>query len=89
MTGLIDNYKIVSRVMTAEEIAAEALKYVEKDALKAAIDATESVGNQDEYTEATWKVYAEALKTANDIYASNAATQAEVDAASSSYQSTE
>ena len=67
--------------MTADEIAAEALKYVEKDVLKAAIDATESVGNQDEYTEATWKVYAEALKTANDIYASNAATQAEVDAA--------
>ena len=30
MTGLIDNYKIVSRVMTADEIADKALKYVKK-----------------------------------------------------------
>ena len=76
MTGLIDNYKIVSRVMTAEEIAAEALKYVEKDALKAAID--KEVGKEADYTPSSWKNYEDALADAQAVYDDENATRAEV-----------
>ena len=79
MTGLIDNYKIVSRVMTAEEIAAEALKYVEKDALKAAID--KEVGKEADYTPSSWKAYEDALADAKEVYDNKEVTQAEADAA--------
>jgi hypothetical protein len=87
MTGLIDNYKIVKGAVPADVIAAEAAKYVEKDALQAAIDATESVGKEDEYTPSTWKAYADALAAAKTVLADDAATQAEVDAAATALTS--
>ncbi len=87
-TALIDNYKIVSKALTAEEVKAEAAKYVEKDpepveadktALKAAIDV--KVDAEDTYTAESWKVYKDALSAANTAYNKKDATQAEVDVA--------
>ena len=87
MTGLIDNYKIVSRVMTAEEIAAEAAKYVDKEALQAAIDATSTVGKEEEYTPSTWAKYAVALEEANKVMKAEDAVQADIDAAATALTS--
>ncbi len=78
-TALIDNYKIVSKALTDEEVKAEAAKYVEKDALKAAIDA--KVDEKDTYTSDTWKAYEDALAAANTVYSKADATQGEVDSA--------
>ena len=85
-TALIDNYKIVSRALTADEVKAEAAKYVEnepaeadKEALKAAIDA--KVDGEDTYTAESWNAYKEALTAANTVYNKKEAAQEEVDAA--------
>ena len=85
-TALIDNYKIVSRALTADEVKAEAAKYAEnepaeadKEALKAAIDA--KVDGEDTYTAESWNAYKDALTAANTVYNKKEAAQEEVDAA--------
>lgn len=84
--GLVDNYKITGRALTAEEVKAEADKYadvpaVDKKALKEAIDNAIPESAKDQYTTGTWDVYAKALKDAKDVYAKADAKQSEVNAA--------
>ena len=87
-TALIDNYKIVSKALTAEEVKAEADKYAEKEpepieadkaVLKRAIDT--KIDAEDTYTAESWKAYADALAAANTVYGNKDASQAEVDEA--------
>ncbi|MCB6416869.1 FIVAR domain-containing protein, partial [Faecalimonas umbilicata] len=59
--------------------AAEALKYVEKDALKAAIDGAINDSEEDKYTPVSWEAYQAALTAAKLAYASDEATQKQVD----------
>ena len=67
----INEWKVSGKAVT--EPAAE------KGALKAAIDA--EVNAEDTYTAESWKVYADALAGAKEIYNRKDASQAEVDAA--------
>lgn len=72
-TGLIDNYKIYNYALSAEEIAELASGHVDKTDLDAAIKT--EVNAEDTYTPDSWKVYADALKAAKDVYADENATQ--------------
>ena len=80
-TGLIDNYKIYSRVLTADEVAALAAELVDTSALEAAIANAVPEADKDKYTPATWETYAEALTAAKDVLANEDATQAEITSA--------
>lgn len=87
-TALIDNYKITSRALTAEEVAEEAAKYngsepviVDKTDLEKAIKDAIPEADKDKYTATSWKIYEDALKKANEVNKDKDATKDEVDAA--------
>ena len=69
-TAEIDNYRIIGRTFTEEEIKAD---------LKAAID--KEVGKEADYTPSSWKNYEDALADAQAVYDDENATRAEVNAA--------
>ncbi len=78
--GWIDNYKVVSRAWTAEEVKTEALKYVDKSILQAAVD-NQTAADQSQYIKGRWETYQAALKTAQDTLADKQALQSAVDPA--------
>ena len=87
-TALIDNYKITSRALTAEEVAEEVAKYngsepviVDKTDLEKAIKDAIPEADKDKYTATSWKIYEDALKKANELNKDKDATKDEVDAA--------
>ncbi|MCB6416733.1 FIVAR domain-containing protein, partial [Faecalimonas umbilicata] len=69
-TAEIDNYRIIGRSFTEEEIKAD---------LKAAID--KEVGEEADYTPGSWKTYEDALAEAEAVYGDKDATRAEVNEA--------
>ena len=61
-------------------IFAKSTVQVKKDALQKAIEAAEAL-ERDDYTDASWTVFEQALLNAKRVFADNAATQETVDAA--------
>lgn len=80
--GLIDNYKIVSRAWSEEEVREEALKYVDKAQLQTAVD-EQYAEEEEKYNQerGRWEAYQAALKTAQDVLADEEAKQSTVDSA--------
>ncbi len=78
--GWIDNYKVVSRAWTAEEIKTEALKYVDKSLLQAAID-NQTSEDKSHYIKGRWETYQSALKTAQDTLKNPESLQSAIDPA--------
>lgn len=80
--GLIDNYKVISRAWTEEEVMEEALKYVDKSHLQEAVD-KQYAEEEEKYSEerGRWAAYQTALKTAQTVLANEDAVQSEVDSA--------
>lgn len=80
--GLIDNFKIVSRAWSEEEVREEALKYVDKGQLQSAID-KQYAEEEEKYNQerGRWEAYQTALQTAQDVLADEEARQSAVDAA--------
>ncbi len=76
--GWIDNYKVLSRAWTEEEVRQEALKYVDKSMLKEALD-NQRAEAQDIYAEERWETYQTSLKNAEKVLADEEALQAAVD----------
>lgn len=81
--GCLDNYKIISRAWTEEEVKAEAVKYVDKGQLQAAVD-KQYAEEEAKYSQERnrWQTYQSALKTAQEVLADAAAKQSTVDSAS-------
>lgn len=80
--GLIDNFKVISRAWTEEEVKEEALKYVDKSQLQATMD-KQYAEEEEKYSEerGRWAAYQSALQTAQDVLADEDAIQSEVDPA--------
>lgn len=78
--GLIDNYRILSRALTPEEVNADALQYVDKTALQEAVD-KQSAEEQEIYSQERWQEYQSALAAAQQVLADEEALQGEVDPA--------
>ncbi len=80
--GLIDNYKIVSRAWSEEEVREEALKYVDKAQLQTAVD-EQYAEEEEKYNQerGRWEAYQAALQTAQDVLADEEVKQSTVDSA--------
>ena len=78
--GLIDNYKVVSRAWTAKEVMKEALKYVDKSQLQAAVE-KQYAEEEEKYSQerGRWAAYQAALQKAHAVLADEDAIQSEVD----------
>ncbi len=76
--GLIDNYKVLSRAWTPEEVRAEALKYVDRTELQAAIENAEA-REESQYDSKRWANYSAALENANRILRDSQALQSSID----------
>lgn len=78
--GLIDNFKVVSRAWTADEVKAEALKYVDKSQLQDAVD-NQYAEEEEKYSQERdrWQTYQTALQTAQTVLADKEAKQSLVD----------
>ena len=73
--GFIDNYKIIGRALTPEEVAEQAGML----ALRTAVEGAKE--EQSYYTDESWEPYKEAVTAAKAVLAKEGATPAEVDAA--------
>ena len=83
MSGSMDELNIYNRALEAEEIKAiydGSVVIIEKETLKAEIDAAESL-EKDEYTEKSWKELEDALAVAKEVYANDEATQSQINSA--------
>lgn len=80
--GLIDNFKIVSRAWSEDEVREEALKYVDKGQLQSAVD-KQYAEEEEKYNQerGRWQTYQTALQTAQDVLADEEAKQSAVDSA--------
>ena len=80
--GLIDNFKIVSRAWSEDEVRVEALKYVDKSQLQAVLD-KQYAEEVEKYSQERnrWQTYQTSLQNAQNVLANEAAKQSEVDAA--------
>ncbi len=80
--GLIDNFKIVSRAWSEDEVRAEALKYVDKSQLQAVLD-KQYAEEEEKYSQERnrWQTYQTSLQNAQSVWANEEAKQSEVDAA--------
>lgn len=80
--GLIDNFKVVSRAWTEEEIRTEALKYVDKSQLQDAVE-KQYAEEEEKYSQERerWQTYQTALQTAQTVLADEEAKQSAVDLA--------
>ncbi|MCI9446090.1 MAG: hypothetical protein HFH36_01605 [Lachnospiraceae bacterium] len=80
--GFLDNYKIISRAWSEDEVRAEALKYVDKGQLQAAVEKQYAEG-EEKYSQEQkrWEAYRSALKTAQEVLADTGAKQSAVDSA--------
>lgn len=85
--GLIDNYTILSKALSAAEVKELAAQYVEeepievvnKDSLKEAIAQAVPADKEAKYTEESWSRYEKALKQAETVYENKTVTQEDVD----------
>ena len=83
MSGSMDELNIYNRALEPEEIEAiydGSVVIIEKETLKAEIDAAESL-EKDEYTEKSWKELEDALAVAKEVYANDEATQSQINSA--------
>ncbi|MEY8515803.1 LamG-like jellyroll fold domain-containing protein [Lachnospiraceae bacterium 29-84] len=78
--GMVDNYKIISRAWSAQEVRNEALKYVDKTALQAAV-ANATANEEHQYSAERFAAYQAALATAKAVLADGQALQSAVDPA--------
>ncbi len=78
--GWIDNYKVISRAWTQEEIKAEARKYVDKSILQKVVE-NQKAEAQNIYTEERWQAYQTALSNAEQTLADENVLQSAVDSA--------
>ena len=79
----MDELNIYNRALEPEEIEAiydGSVVIIEKETLKAEIDAAESL-EKDEYTEKSWKELEDALAVAKEVYANDEATQSQINSA--------
>lgn len=78
--GWIDNYKVISRAWTEEEIKTEARKYVDKSILQKTVE-NQTAEDQSIYAEERWQDYQTALANAREALADETALQSAVDSA--------